>query len=261
MPPRRVKRLRDLLHHYHRVFGLKLDPLEIFLDYTFVRQALLNKLNIFSSFNCLVGSDVKLVTSSCVVEECRQLGDLCTGTVKILLGYKILKCRHDYNPTLGASRCIIKRLETAKKIQPSRGNMLFALATNDCELRSFAETVPGFPVFFISHRCINSQPIPPGVSLIIDAYNRSSSLPSREELGEIREAQLQFGYRNECTLFKRKAPIEANTLSCKKRKASLGLTDTPVATGRHRPSRKRIKKTWAFLQALSHFEKSDILSE
>lgn len=145
------------------------------MDHTFVRQALISHVNISDSIANMVGRDFRLVTSSCVIAECQALGALFFGTLKILRGFGLLKCRHEYNPTLGAAWCIRKRIRTARRrskgfrrLRGSEKCFLFALASNDAELQALARTVPGMPIFFIAQRCLNIDPIPETTQGIID---------------------------------------------------------------------------------------------
>lgn len=177
----RLRRFSKVLSIYERCFGLDAKNLEIFLDHTFVRQALTNHVNITDSINNLVGRGFRLVTSSCVIAECEALGSLFFGTQRILEAHTILKCRHDYNPSRGAAWCIRKRIRVARKngkifrrLKKDEICFLFALASNDVELRELARTVPGMPILFIAQRCVNTEPIPETTLKLIDEMTSKS---------------------------------------------------------------------------------------
>ena len=189
----RVKRSRQfskVLSIYERCFGLDAKNLEIFLDYTFVRQALINHVSISDSVNNLVGRGFRLVTSSCVLAECQALGPLFYGTLKILEGYDVLKCRHEYDSSLGASWCIRKRIRTARKhskqlrrLKKGEKCFLFTLASNDPKLREFARTVPGMPIMFIAQRCLNTERVPEATQAIVDQLTSKSLTMNECEVG------------------------------------------------------------------------------
>ena len=188
----RIKRSRQfskVLAIYERCFGLDSKNLEIFLDYTFVRQALINHVNISDSVNNLVGRGFRLVTSSCVIAECQALGSMFFGALKILEGFDVLKCRHEYSPSLGAAWCIRKRMRTARKhsrhlrrLKKGEKCFLFALASNDPKLQDFARTVPGMPVMFIAQRCLNTERIPESTLNIVDQLTSKSLTMNESEV-------------------------------------------------------------------------------
>ncbi len=188
----RIKRTRQfskVLSSYSRCFGLNEKELEIFLDHTFVRMALVNQVNIYESVCNLIGRGFRLVTSSCVIEECRALGPLFVGALKILEGFNILKCRHEYDPSMGAAWCIRKRIRTSRKHSQGFGRLkkgakcfLFALASNDEKLRTLARSVPGMPIMFIAQRCLNTEPIPEATQRLMEQVTSQSLVMNESEV-------------------------------------------------------------------------------
>uniref|UniRef100_A0A0V0J7L5 rRNA-processing protein utp23 n=1 Tax=Schistocephalus solidus TaxID=70667 RepID=A0A0V0J7L5_SCHSO len=186
---KRAKQCSKILTAYSRFFGLNFKELEIFLDYTFVRQALINQVNIFESLCNMAGKGIRLVTSSCVISECKALGSLLFGSLKVLEGFKVLNCRHEYDPSRGAAWCIRKRIRTAKRHSRTYGHpkkhekcFLFALASNDEDLRLLARSVPGMPLFLIAQRCINIEPIPASTQALIEKMTIESLKLSEAEV-------------------------------------------------------------------------------
>ncbi|VDK88159.1 unnamed protein product [Dibothriocephalus latus] len=186
---KRAKQCAKILTVYSRCFGLNFKELEIFLDYTFVRQALIHQVNIFESLSNMVGKGIRLVTSSCVISECKALGSLLFGALKVLEGFKVLTCRHEYDPSRGAAWCMRKRIRTAKRHSHTYGHpkkhekcFLFALASNDENLRLLARDVPGMPLFMIAQRCINIEPIPASTQALIESMTTESLKLSEAEL-------------------------------------------------------------------------------
>lgn len=160
MKIKRLKSYRKRLDTYSKYFGLNLDPLEVFVDSTFVRYALLNKLNIEHQFKCTLDCPVVFVTSSCVILECKALGSLFGGVLKVLETFKVLKCTHKMGFKDIATKCIQRRLRTVSKKLPElqkkmKKNVLFAVATNDKTLHKPCLSVSGTPLFYIAHKRIN----------------------------------------------------------------------------------------------------------
>lgn len=172
MKTKRVKNYRRTIDLYDTHFGLKTNPLEILVDSTFARQALVQQLHIEQQFKCTLSCEFILVTSSCIILECEKLGQLFSGALQIIQQYKVLKCTHKVHKDTSAFSCIRRRILTARSKKCSetksrKGSLLFALASNDELLQQYARTVPGMPIFFIAHKRINLESIPTPVSLLL----------------------------------------------------------------------------------------------
>ncbi|CAH8669858.1 unnamed protein product [Dicrocoelium dendriticum] len=254
MKIKRLKSYRKLLDLYAHHFQLDIDPLEIFLDSTFTRLALVNKLNISQQFEISLKVPVKFVTSTCVIRECEELGDLFTGVLSILKQFKILVCRHDFHPKNGASWCIKKRVRRCGKVPFSKDgrSTLFGLATNDEELQTCARHVSGMPIFFVAHSRFNLEPAPEAVSNFIAQKAHAAPYVSDCEATAINALRSRFGLSSEVKQKKRKALKAPNPLSCKKKvsKAAPNKKKTCAGTSKKKRKRKRIKMTWAFRQVL-----------
>ncbi|KAG5448061.1 Small subunit processome component [Clonorchis sinensis] len=257
MKIKRLKGYKRLLDVYSQQFGLNLDPLEIFVDNTFACQALLNKLCIKDQFSSSLKIPVKLVTSSCVISECETLEELFHGTLNVLRQFKVLKCKHSFDPSKSAPWCIRKRIRTANKGTRCDGrSLLFGLASNDDSIQACARLVPGMPIFYVAHSRFNLEPAPVAVSEILLEKAQKSVVVTQQEGVVVKALEEQFGLRTEVEVRRRrKRPNAPNPLSCKKktRKRTIGPTQHKLRSGvkkKHR-KRSRIKNTWAFQQALS----------
>ncbi|VDM06049.1 unnamed protein product [Schistocephalus solidus] len=223
---------------------------QIFLDYTFVRQALINQVNIFESLCNMAGKGIRLVTSSCVISECKALGSLLFGSLKVLEGFKVLNCRHEYDPSRGAAWCIRKHSRTYGHPKKHEKCFLFALASNDEDLRLLARSSPGMPLFLIAQRCINIEPIPASTQALIEKMTIESLKLSEAEVSI-------FGLERDAPAKRKKKHKQApNPLSCKKRKKETMPArqpvspDTTVATKSWK-RRRSLHKTWAMRQVLA----------
>ncbi|KAF8569641.1 hypothetical protein P879_00458 [Paragonimus westermani] len=253
MKIKRLKGYKRILDAYSRHFGLILDPLEIFVDNTFARQALTNKLNIKAQFEISLKISTKLVTSSCVVKECEALGDLFQGTLNVLKQFKILQCKHLFDVSKCATWCIKNRMRSARKLEyKSDGtSTLFALASNDESLQEVARLIPGMPIFYVAHCRFNLESPPVSVSEFLAQKASSAPVVSAHESAVIDALDRKFGLCKEpVQLRKRKRPRAPNPLSCKKKDRKCANLPGRTAKKSKKRKRKRIKNTWAFQQAL-----------
>ncbi|KAF7256966.1 hypothetical protein EG68_06354 [Paragonimus skrjabini miyazakii] len=252
MKIKRLKGYKRVLDAYSRHFGLILDPLEIFIDNTFARQALTNKLNIKDQFEISLKICTKLVTSTCVIKECEALGDLFQGTLSVLKQFKILQCKHPFDSSKCATWCIKRRIRSARRLKHKGDgtSTLFALASNDGSLQEAARLVPGMPVFYVAHCRFNLESPPVSVSEFLAQKAFSAPVVSAHEGAVIDALDKKFGLCKEpVQLKKRKRPRAPNPLSCKKK--SRKCANLPGRTTRWKKrKRKRIKNTWAFQQVL-----------
>ncbi|VDM31078.1 unnamed protein product [Hydatigera taeniaeformis] len=272
MRVRRARQFMKVLSVYERCFGLATKSLEIFMDHTFVRQALMNHVNISESIANMVGRNFRPVTSSCVIAECQAIGALFSGALEVLKGYIPLTCRHEYNSALGAAWCIRKRIRTARRrskifrrIKEGEKCFLFALASNDVELQALARTVPGMPVLFIAQRCLNIEPIPKTTQDIIDNLTLQSLAVNACESARLKQIEEKFGLQKEdCMKNKKKkhGPSGPNPLSCRKKHLSITMTD-PNSISKRKPRQRKnhhraLRKTWAMRQVLKFYGISSV---
>ncbi|VDD84388.1 unnamed protein product [Mesocestoides corti] len=204
------------------------------------------------------------MTSSCVIAECRALGSLFYGTLKILEGFSVLKCRHEYNPSLGAAWCIRKRIRISRKHSQRFGRLnkgercfLFALASNDSDLRYRAREVPGMPVMFIAQRCLNTEPIPETTQQLVEKLTSQSLSMNPFETERLHQIEAKFGLQKDIDIQKKKKKRGVsgpNPLSCRK-KASTAKVVVSASDEKPRRWKKRqraLRKTWAMCQVLNH---------
>ncbi|VDP78027.1 unnamed protein product [Echinostoma caproni] len=259
MKIKRLKGYKRILEAYSRHFGLPVDPLEVFVDSTFANQALLNKLNITDQLEATFKLPIKLVTSTCTISECESLRPLFSGALSILQQFKVLKCKHSFDPTRGAPWCIRRRIQTARKsgLRKCGRSLLFALASNDELLQMRARLVAGMPIFYVAHNRINMEPVPPTTEKLLDTKSRESIGLSVHESVVVSSLAAQYGVTSEGVLVKkRKRKTGPNPLSCKKKKRNQQPTPPKKTLEKphRRRRRRRIHNTWAFQQALLHFK-------
>ncbi|TPP66097.1 U3 small nucleolar RNA-associated protein 23 [Fasciola gigantica] len=260
MKIKRLKSYKRTLDVCAKHFGLSLDPLEVFVDSTFANQALLNKLNIKDQLEYTFKLSVKLVTSSCTISECESLKPLFSGALKVLLNFKILNCKHKFDPNKGAPWCIRRRIRTAFKTGfiKSDHSLLFALASNDESLQAQARSVPGMPILFVAHKRINLEPMSLDTKKELDTKFKESISLSSHESEFINSLAAQYGITsNNMHIRKKRRRNEPNPLACRKKRVQPTVSHKKAETVRVRRKRKRkrIHNTWAFQQALLHLKR------
>ncbi|CAH8439694.1 unnamed protein product [Heterobilharzia americana] len=256
MKVKRVKSYRKLIDVYDVHFGLETHPLEILVDSTFARQALVQQLHIEQQFRCTLTCEFTLVTTSCIISECESLGPLFSGALNIIQGYKVLKCVHKVNPKNSAFSCIKRRIRTAgsRKLSETKAkkrSLLFALASNDDSLQQYARKIPGMPVFFIAHKRINMETMPESVSLLLQAKAVQAPDLTHVESNKIKQLGDMFGFSEE-THTRKKKTKRPNPLSCKRKSLKNNAVITKKA--KRKRKRKRIKVTWAMKQAIEQLK-------
>lgn len=264
MKIKRLKGYKRILQVYARHFGISLDPLEVFVDTTFANQAVLNKLNVKDQLEYTFKLPIKLVTSSCIISECKSLEALFSGALNVLKNFKILSCKHKFDPNKGAPWCIRRRIRTASKVGLSKSgrSLLFALASNDEVLQAKARSVPGMPILFVAHNRINLEHIPPETQKMLDVKFRESVSLSLHETEAVNSLIGQYGVNlnNVIMKKKKKRQREPNPLSCRKKRNRLPFPNSRIGPVRRRTrKRRRIHNTWAFQQALIHLKKEKSL--
>ncbi|CAH8448399.1 unnamed protein product [Schistosoma mattheei] len=254
MKTKRVKNYRRTIDLYDTHFGLKTNPLEILVDSTFARQALIQQLHIEQQFKCTLSCEFILVTSSCIILECEKLGQLFSGALQIIQQYKVLKCTHKVHKDTSAFSCIKRRILTARSKKCSetksrKGSLLFALASNDELLQQYARTVPGMPIFFIAHKRINLESIPTPVSLLLQQKATRAPDLTLSECSKIKQFCDRFGFSEE-SFTRRKKTKGPNPLSCKQKLHKPYILKRTTT----KRKRKRIKMTWAMKQVVERLK-------
>ena len=79
MSYRRQKQARKVLEFYSNNFGLKGSPYNVLIDVTFVRAALLHKVDLREQIPGYLGGHAKFFTTTCAVREAEAFGTSCGG--------------------------------------------------------------------------------------------------------------------------------------------------------------------------------------
>ena len=91
MKLKRKKSAKRTLQILTNNFGYS-NPYKILIDGTFAKSALDNKVQILDQIKNYFGSDVKLYSTECVINEVKEMGKPLYGVYCILRNYDIYEC-------------------------------------------------------------------------------------------------------------------------------------------------------------------------
>ncbi|XP_034172471.1 rRNA-processing protein UTP23 homolog [Osmia lignaria lignaria] len=238
MKTARQKKARRNLGFFINNFKFR-PPFQVLIDGTFAFAALENKFNIQDQLSKYFQSEMKLLTTPCIILETEKLGSFSkavSGAMQIVKQYPIHKCGHEKNPITG-----IKCLQTmVKRNNESR----YIVATQDRELQDILRKVPGVPILYLHGKA-------PTLEAPSQA-NREYAENSHKELGmtawekqnmkTLKEAA-GMTEQTEIRLKKKKRKGGPNPLSClKKKKKPQTETVKNITAKKSNKVQKRKKK-------------------
>ncbi|KAG7201647.1 hypothetical protein KM043_004377 [Ampulex compressa] len=151
MKTSRQKKARKHLAFFINNFQFRV-PYQVLIDGTFAFAAMENKFNIQDQLSKYFQSEVKLLTTPCIISETEKLGSFSkavNGATQIVKQYAIHKCGHEKNPITGA-KCLLKMVG---KNNPSR----YIIATQDRDLQEILRKIPGVPLMYLHGRAPNLE--------------------------------------------------------------------------------------------------------
>ncbi|XP_076178850.1 rRNA-processing protein UTP23 homolog [Ptiloglossa arizonensis] len=143
MKTARQKRARKHLGFFINNFKFR-PPFQILIDGTFAFVALENKFNIQEQLSKYFQSEVKLLTTPCIILETEKLGSFSkavSGAMQIVKQYPIHKCGH-MKYSITGTKCLqamVKKNNSARYI----------VATQDRELQDILRKIPGVPIIYL----------------------------------------------------------------------------------------------------------------
>ncbi|XP_032678148.1 rRNA-processing protein UTP23 homolog [Odontomachus brunneus] len=146
MKTSRYKKARKNLGFYVNNYKFY-QPFQVLIDGTFAFAALENKFNIQDQLAKYFQSEVKLLTTLCIITETEKLGlfsSVVNGAMQIVKQYAVHKCGHEKKPTSGL-KCLQSMIG---KDNSSR----YIVATQDRELQDKLRKIPGVPIIYLHGR-------------------------------------------------------------------------------------------------------------
>ncbi|XP_070170282.1 rRNA-processing protein UTP23 homolog [Polyergus mexicanus] len=134
----RNKKVRKNLGFYVNNYKFH-QPFQILIDGTFAFAALQNKFNIQEQLKKYFQSELKLLTTPCIISETEKLS--INGATQIVKQYAVHKCGHE-KKSISGSKCLLSMIG---KNNSSR----YIIATQDRELQDKLRLISGVPLIYL----------------------------------------------------------------------------------------------------------------
>ncbi|XP_067143996.1 rRNA-processing protein UTP23 homolog [Centruroides vittatus] len=231
MKIRRYKRVQRYMGFYTNNFGFR-SPYQVLIDGTFCQAALKYKVNIKEQMPKYLNSDVKLLTTVCVVNETEKLGPAIYGAMLVVKQFQVIKCGHEKNP-ISASDCLFSAV---KEDNPDH----YLIATQDPELSEKVRIIPGCPLLYLKFNAINLEKPSEISEEAADTSKECKLNPSAHHLAVLEKLKQDLALTDR-TKRKRKRKKGPNPLACKKKKKKRIQDSDQNLTKRKRKRHKRLK--------------------
>ncbi|XP_071446657.1 rRNA-processing protein UTP23 homolog [Hetaerina americana] len=237
MKVKRQKKVQRHLSFYSNNYGFR-QPYQILVDGTICLAALTNKVTLKDVIPKYFDSNVKLLTTQCVIIETEKLGRAVYGAMLIVKQFPIHQCGHKDKPLIG-SACLASML---KGSNPNR----YIIASQDRELQNLVRKMPGAPLLYLHQRVPTLEhPSPASINSVKNKNETKIGITDYQEEVLKDMKKHVFGETTDRPM-KRKKKSGPNPLSClkKKRKVGSDSVSVPAPSGdeKAKKKRKRLKK-------------------
>ncbi|XP_014468234.1 PREDICTED: rRNA-processing protein UTP23 homolog [Dinoponera quadriceps] len=233
MKTSRYKKARKNLGFYINNYKFY-QPFQVLIDGTFAYTALENKFNIQDQLAKYFQSEVKLLTTPCIISETEKLGlsfQAVNGAVQIVKQYAIHKCAHAKKPTTGL-KCFMSMIG---KDNSSR----YIVATQDRELQDKLRTLPGVPIVYLHGRAPTLESPSEASRKYAEVMQKNLGISAWEK-ENMKVLKKQAGIvEEESKRKKRKKNGGPNPLSCLKKKKKTETTVSNKTNAKSDKVRKR----------------------
>ncbi|KAK9888361.1 hypothetical protein WA026_000615 [Henosepilachna vigintioctopunctata] len=209
MKIKRYKKVQKCMEFYTNNFGFR-KPYQILVDGTFCFEALQNKINISDNIPRYLQSEIKFLTTSCVIIEMENLDRKVRGAVVILKKFAVHKCGHEKKAIPG-SKCLLSMLGKANENH-------YIIATQDRDLENNVRLIPGVPLLYL-HMKTPVLEHPSEIS-VLNAKKKLSGIGIAEKTALDQLKQANGVLEEEMNVRKKKKRRGPNPLSCKKKKTN-----------------------------------------
>ncbi|KAM7352913.1 rRNA-processing protein UTP23 homolog [Cochliomyia hominivorax] len=184
------------------------EPYQVLIDATFCQAALKNKVIIEEQLKKYFQTQVKLLTTQCIILEAESLGPPLTGATQIVKQFYVHKCGHEGKPVT-AAECIKQMTKDSRYI----------VASQDRNLQASLRKVPGRCLLYL-HKAAPVLEAPSDASKKWVHKKANNLLPQEAEKKIEFLKQKEGLMKNDDQQPKRKpkGPKNPNPLSCKKSK-------------------------------------------
>ncbi|KAL0109970.1 hypothetical protein PUN28_013543 [Cardiocondyla obscurior] len=237
MKTSRGKKARKTLGFYVNNYKFR-QPFQVLIDGTFAFAALQNKFNIHEQLAKYFQSEIKLLTTACVISETEKLGIFSSkvnGATQIVKQYAIHRCGHEKTPICG-SKCL-------QSMTGKNNNARYIVATQDRELQDKLRIIPGVPLLYL-HGKAPTLDSPSAASRKYAETKQKDLGMTTWEKENIKELRKQAGIEEKETKMKKKRKKGGpNPLSClkKKKKEMTTSNKSDTKSGKIKKRKRKIK--------------------
>lgn len=233
----RYKKVRKNLEFYVNNYKFH-QPFQVLIDGTFAFAALENKFNIQEQLKKYFQSQLKLLTTPCIISETEKLGSYSAkvnGATQIVKQYAIHRCGHEKKPMSG-SNCLLSMIG---KDNSSR----YIIATQDRELQDKLRQIPGVPLTYLHGKTPTLESPSDTSRKFAEVIQKDLGMTIwQKENVKILQKQAGIMQEKDGKLKKRKKKGGPNPLSClkKKKKPETILNKKGTKSGKVRKSKIKI---------------------
>lgn len=237
MKTSRQKKARKHLAFFINNFKFR-QPFQILIDGTFAFHALENKFNIQEQLPKYFQSEVKLLTTSCIILETEKLSTISKavgGALQVVKQYSVHKCGHEKCPISGA-KCI-------KFMVGKNNSSRYIIATQDRELQDTLRKIPGIPLLYL-HGKAPTLEAPSAVSHSFANSVKKSLGMSTWEKENVETLKKAAGIQQESLVKqnRKKRNSGPNPLSCLKKRVKPRTENAQSMIGKNSGKVKKRKK-------------------
>ncbi|KAL1458187.1 hypothetical protein WDU94_008355 [Cyamophila willieti] len=233
----RIKRLKNKdnrLKFYCNNFGFR-KPFQVLIDGTFCFEALKSKLNIRDQIPKYFDTDVKLLTTPCIINETEKLGPSLYGAMLIAKQFAIHYCGHEKSPITG-SECFLSM------VGENNANR-YIVATQDKGLQKSLRKIVATPLLYLCHKAPTLEAPSDVTKAAAEKVMMSRFAVNDTQRETIKELKIKtFGPEKE--KFKKRKKKQPNPLSCLKSKKFKGeehVVQHTIEKPKNKKKRVRVK--------------------
>lgn len=235
MKIKRYKKAGSYMKLYKNNFGFR-EPYQVLLDGTFCQVALDHKVNIQEQLPRYLGGDCKLLTTACVIEETKRLGQPLRGANLIVSQFPVHNCGHD--EPVSASKCL------STFMIDSRNRDHYLVATQDHKLNQKISKEVICPIIKLANNALVLEKPPKKVQDRVSRrlHNIAATISEDAKVKLEKFKDDEDLKQPEPKLRKRRGPKGPNPLSCKKKKTSAGSKKITASDSNEENNKRRRRK-------------------
>ncbi|KAI8847411.1 Fcf1-domain-containing protein [Chytridium lagenaria] len=209
MKVKRQKMYKRIMSVYSRSFGFR-EPYQMLLDGTFIQVALSMRMDPRDALPKILGGTVRPMTTFCVHEELKLLGEDFRGALINARRFEKRRCPHD--SPIPAADCI-------SSIIGETNQHKYGVASQDIQLRKTLRKVPGTPLVYVSS----------GVTILeppsLETKEKAAEIERSKAVGKIPKPVTPPSTEVVPSVTRKKKPLAPNPLSVKKKKKATPTAD------------------------------------